>query len=1540
MMRGVLRFSFAGACLLFSAMQAMAQFSVALPYQQVAVETKNAAALFIGASLAGEVGKPAMPHYLVSFILPPDVDFKDVTVSIVNPIDQELDGGLLVNPIKPPYDINGNPKWPSGIVLPDGKDMSVYGKNAYYPADYKGNVEFGMMRQYKIVHITINPYQWNPITGKLRKITGGTLAVSIPKSVLSTGNSVLDIPRCAWAEKLLEKRTANFSEVGQYGATPVQISPLQFNSTQTSPSPESVIITGNYVIITTTAIINSSNRIYDYVRSLFQLGFPSVTLVTEGASPTPNTWLKGNTADACATNIRTWLFNNYQTQNIQYVLLVGNPDPANSAINSGNADVPMKMVDGIPTDFYYAELTNASGITDNDGDVKVGRIPVYPVPSVTPLTPNIKSLEKILSKTMTYNSATDVEWRRFALLPVVPLFDKDDYTLGDQIMNETLIPGGWGYRRLYEPYNAHTFNFLPDLVNAPLLPEVIHCDDSYVTSNWNAFNPGLVVWHTHGNPVTAVNVLHSSDGNSTVSLLNDQYPAVVFSAGCSNSTPEDTNNLGYETVYNNAVAFFGGTRELDDDEVDKDSKIIAADMASMNMSAGEALNDMQANGAFDKRINLYGCPEVTLNLSPIILPTLQAISNSQINLSWSTVNDATYYSVERGDANATKESGFESLGSVFAPSTSYQDVGLDVGTKYKYRIYAAVRGARSGYVPIDSTSTYDANNQPLAPAAPAILSGTSYDAAADLHWQWSGAGAPVAFNIKRSISSAGPFQTVDVAPGGSGNLNYRTNNLINQTTYYFVVTAVNYYGESGQSNMSSVTPAARPPSAAPSNLRMATTASNPNPVSPNTLVVDWNDNSDNELYFEVAYSYSKNILGDITTATGIAKVPRNNYEAGVGNTSDSPLENNQLVTFTGVRAGNDIGTGKFYGSCSGTTLAGNPPGVPTNFTASNSGPFAVILKWTPANSNPKADSVQIFAKFDNGTDKFSSSYVTLPAATTTYTYVIDNTNVGKALAFTIRGFRIDPATGYRSNSAYYNKVSITPTPYACASPTNLVAKILSNTKISLTWQDNSSNPQETGFYVERSTNGGSFSQFPLTAQNTTTYQDNGLNQTAFYAYRVRAYRSGQPYAYSGYTNEVPVTIAAPGEPIDKGFGYQIVSSSEIDLTWEVAYYNADNYTVQRSVNSPNSWTTIATLSGTSTFYSNTGLSLNTTYYYRVQGKNMLGTSQWWVAGPITMMAPPSNLNATTISPYQINLSWAESSSDQSGFYIEQATSSSGPFIQLTSNIDPSARSYPNIGLSEGATYWYRVQAFRYGNSRTPDVSSYSNVATPSSGAPTAPSNLTATAVSRSQINLAWNDNSSNESGFYIERAPSGSTTFTQIASVGANVKTYSNTGLSTGTTYQYRVRAYNGSGNSGYSNTASATTYSNIAQGKTASALSVQSGNAAANGNDGNTGTRWCASSATMPQWWKVDLGASKTIGEVEIMFQAAGSSGNCYTFTVETSPDNNTWTTGVDKSSNTNTAQTQAYSFNATARYVRITIKKAPGTNWASFYEFRVFGK
>jgi len=90
--------------------------------------------------------------------------------------------------------------------------------------------------------------------------------------------------------------------------------------------------------------------------------------------------------------------------------------------------------------------------------------------------------------------------------------------------------------------------------------------------------------------------------------------------------------------------------------------------------------------------------------------------------------------------------------------------------------------------------------------------------------------------------------------------------------------------------------------------------------------------------------------------------------------------------------------------------------------------------------------------------------------------------------------------------------------------------------------------------------------------------------------------------------------------------------------------------------------------------------------------------------------------------------------------------------------------------------------------------------------PAAPSSLTATAISASQINLSWSDNSNNEDGFRIERKIGAAGTYSQIVTVGAGVTTYQNTGLTEATSYYYRIRSYNAAGNSSYSVEVNATT--------------------------------------------------------------------------------------------------------------------------------------
>ncbi|MEP6701913.1 MAG: PKD domain-containing protein, partial [Betaproteobacteria bacterium] len=72
----------------------------------------------------------------------------------------------------------------------------------------------------------------------------------------------------------------------------------------------------------------------------------------------------------------------------------------------------------------------------------------------------------------------------------------------------------------------------------------------------------------------------------------------------------------------------------------------------------------------------------------------------------------------------------------------------------------------------------------------------------------------------------------------------------------------------------------------------------------------------------------------------------------------------------------------------------------------------------------------------------------------------------------------------------------------------------------------------------------------------------------------------------------------------------------------------------------------------------------------------------------------------------------------------------------------------------------------------------------------APSGLSASAPKKGSVTLRWTDNSSNEQGFQIERAPLGSSTFAQVGQVSANATTFAQAGVAAGT-YLYRVRAFN-----------------------------------------------------------------------------------------------------------------------------------------------------
>ncbi|MEW4923957.1 fibronectin type III domain-containing protein [Algibacter sp. 2305UL17-15] len=125
---------------------------------------------------------------------------------------------------------------------------------------------------------------------------------------------------------------------------------------------------------------------------------------------------------------------------------------------------------------------------------------------------------------------------------------------------------------------------------------------------------------------------------------------------------------------------------------------------------------------------------------------------------------------------------------------------------------------------------------------------------------------------------------------------------------------------------------------------------------------------------------------------------------------------------------------------------------------------------------------------------------------------------------------------------------------------------------------------------------------------------------------------------------------------------------------------------------------------------------------------------------------------------------------------------------------------------------------------------------PSPSALSAPINLSATAISSSEINLSWVHNSKNTTGFKVERK-TGSESYAQIATTNKGETAYSDTGLNASTSYNYRVRAYNTDGDSGYSNDSSAETSAVVSENGKAYYIDATNGNDTANGT--SEATAW-----------------------------------------------------------------------------------------------------
>jgi fibronectin type 3 domain-containing protein len=170
--------------------------------------------------------------------------------------------------------------------------------------------------------------------------------------------------------------------------------------------------------------------------------------------------------------------------------------------------------------------------------------------------------------------------------------------------------------------------------------------------------------------------------------------------------------------------------------------------------------------------------------------------NQQASLTWTASSGATSYYVKRGTASGGP---YTTVGS--PAGTTYADTSLTNGTAYYYVVTAVNAAGQSGN---SNQATATPAAAPTAPVAPLNLTATGGNQQVSLAWTAS-TGA-TSYNVKRAASNGGPYTTV-ASPAGTS---YTDTNVTNGTAYYYVVTAVNAAGQSGNSNQATATPAAAP----------------------------------------------------------------------------------------------------------------------------------------------------------------------------------------------------------------------------------------------------------------------------------------------------------------------------------------------------------------------------------------------------------------------------------------------------------------------------------------------------------------------------------------------------------------------------------------------------------------------------------------------------------------------------------------------------------------------------------------------------------
>jgi len=537
--------------------------------------------------------------------------------------------------------------------------------------------------------------------------------------------------------------------------------------------------------------------------------------------------------------------------------------------------------------------------------------------------------------------------------------------------------------------------------------------------------------------------------------------------------------------------------------------------------------------------------------------------------------------------------------------------------------------------------------------------------------------------------------------------------------------------------------------------------------------------------FELNYPLTPNYLSDVVDLSTLTDM------------DGQPLRDN----WGGIAYAAWLLTGKGapYLVAADSTALTAPPATPANLATTVVDPFTIQVTWNPV---ANADGYLLWVRY--GQSDATASWDKLAVVYDATSFLHEALNVAKSYAYRVQAFN-----GKGLSAASTVMIATTPTDLPLP-PENLTVVGTTSTSVTLSWYDAADN--ETGFVIERQ-------DVPVTANfyeiaRIPTPNNGGVGGVSWtdttaqpgrtYNYRVAAYNASGMSTYS-----LPVQATTGGPP-----GGTIVLTAtaanawQVDLAWSGATGDISGYRVERSTTSATGpWsTTFDVPNPLATGYSDTTVSPQTTYWYRVFAYNAAGDSApsnvAMVTTPAETPAAPTNLVATAVSSTQVNLTWTDNATNETGFYVERSDDG-GLIWSLVGQTAANVTTFSDLTVEPKMTYSYRVAAFNAAGN-----SPYSNVATVVTPGqiPEAPSGLTVVGVTRSLIALSWLDNSTNENGFYVERSANGGTTWSRIATTGPNVTGYIDRGLPRFTTYWYRVQAFNADGVSAYSETVSATT--------------------------------------------------------------------------------------------------------------------------------------